>query len=60
MSMHSAVLTGTGLYQLPFTITMPSWSKLLTAMRGFWHNRHADAIARGEQQALQHSERGVH
>ena len=53
--MHSAVLTGTGLYQPPFTITNAELVQAFNRYVDLHNARHADAIARGEQQALQHS-----
>ena len=53
--MHSAVLTGTGLYQPPFTITNAELVQAFNRYVDLHNARHADAIAQGEQQALQHS-----
>ena len=49
MSMHSAVLTGTGLYQPPFTITNAELVQAFNRYVDLHNALHADAIARGEQ-----------
>lgn len=53
--MHSVVISGTGLYQPPHTITNAELVESFNRYVDLQNAQHADAIARGEREPLAHS-----